>query len=106
MEDCLNNGRTLLGTGANQCDPGATGSNLLGGDEGNTAPGTSIAPGTGVPRLDGLAGPGDITLQATFDNSASHMIATDTLTWTFGSASGSWRCTTVKDNLRPVGCSN
>ena len=107
VEDCLNNGRNTIGIGTNQCDPGATGSNLLGGDEGNTAPGTSIALGTNVPALSALAGNADVTLTATFENNASTQIRDDTLTWTYNRAGGNWLCsTTVKEHLRPVGCGN
>lgn len=104
VEDCLNNGRTILGNGANQCNPGAIGSNLQGGI-GNTAPGLDISEGTDVPTLSALKGTADVTLTATFDNNSSNQIRKHTLTWTYDRAGGNWQCTTtVDENLRPVGC--
>lgn len=104
--DCLNNGRHVIGNAVNECNPAATGSNLLRSNSGNTSPGILLPSGTGVPTLNNLAGPGAVELVATFDNNASAMIAGQTLTWTYD-ISGSWSCdTTVEMRLRPVGCGN
>lgn len=104
--DCLNNGRRIIGNAVNECDPGATGSNMQRSAGGNTAPGTALPLGTGVPVLINLSGPGDVQLVTTFDNNASSLIAGQTLTWTYD-IDGSWSCTTtVAARLRPVGCNN
>ncbi len=103
IEACINEGRTAIGTAAGECDPGATGSNLL-GVAGNTATGTLPA-GTGAPAVTApLVAASVIT--ATFGNNANVAIAGDTLTWT-RDADGAWVCaTSVDTKWRPSGCTN
>ncbi|AXS85202.1 pilin [Marinobacter sp. Arc7-DN-1] len=104
VEACINDGRLVLGTGAGQCDSGATGSNLItGAIQGAGA--LAIPVGTGVPQLpDPLTATSTIT--ATFGNNAAAVLQAgpSTLTWT-RTANGTWTCaTTAPANLRPTGC--
>ena len=109
IEDCILNGRTTLGTGAGECDPGATGSNLL---TGASQTGATLPTGTGVPQVAGSAGAtldDQSTIAATFGNNAAAVLTTGTpatLTWT-RSTDGSWECTTtVPNEYKPNGCTN
>jgi type IV pilus assembly protein PilA len=103
LEACINDGRLTVGNGAGQCDPGATGSNLLTG--GNSQVSGAPAPGTGTPVVP-AALTTTSTIVATFGNNAAASIAADTLTWT-RTVDGSWVCsTTVDANYRPTGCTN
>lgn len=100
IEECILDGRTVVGDGAGECDPGATGSNILTG----ASQTTYAAPaGTGVPQVtDPLTATSTIT--ATFGNDAAVAIAGSTLTWT-RSADGSWVCsTTVAEKYKPTSC--
>ena len=105
IEDCILNGRTVVGAGAGQCDPGATGSNLM-ANGGNAAP-SAVAPpaGTGVPAVsDPLIA--ESTITSSFGNNAAAVLSGTTLTWT-RSTDGSWRCTTtVPNEYKPNGCTN
>ncbi|WP_150299531.1 pilin [Pseudomonas profundi] len=86
-EACLLDGKTTIGTGAGQCDIGATDSNLLTG-------GTPTVTLTTTPA----------TIVANFGDSAATALASDSLTWE-RSAAGTWTCsTTVDDNFKPAGC--
>lgn len=103
VEACILDGRTTVGDGAGECDPGATGSNLVTG-----AAQTSITlpTGTGVPQVtDPLTAAS--TIVATFGGNAAAVLtdAGALLTWT-RSADGSWACSTtnVPNNLIPNGC--
>lgn len=104
VEACINDGRLDLGTGAGECDPGATGSNLL---TGGSQVGATLPTGTGVPQLpDPLTATS--TIVATFGNNAAAVLQATpaTLTWT-RTAEGTWTCsTTAPANLRPTGCNN
>lgn len=87
-EACLLDGRTTIGTGAGECDIGATDSNLL---------------NPNIPVV--VLAANSSTITATFGNSAATAIATDTLVWT-RSSTGTWTCaTSVEDNFKPAGCS-
>ncbi len=104
VEACINDGRLTLGTGAGECDPGATGSNLL---TGASQVGGALPANTGVPQASSplIAA---TTIVATFGNNAAAVLQTGpaTLTWT-RDATGSWTCaTTAPANLRPTGCAN
>ncbi len=105
-EACINDGRLVLGTGAGQCDPGATGSNLLATAAANQV-GGALPANTGVPILpDPLTA--NSTIVATFGNNAAAVLQAGpaTLTWT-RSPDGSWACTTTAPaNLKPTGCTN
>ena len=102
VEACILEGKTALGTGDGQCDPGATGSNLI---DGATQVGATLATGTGVPQVTSpLTETSSIV--ATFGNSAAATLksTSSTLTWV-RDASGTWRChTTVDAKFRPANC--
>ncbi|ONN71700.1 pilin [Pseudomonas oryzihabitans] len=101
VEDCVLNGRTVVGGAAGQCDPGATGSNLLQGATQGTA---ALPAGTGVPQVAALAN-GAPTITATFGNNAAQVLQGTTLTWTRTAATGTWACvSTVPANVAPNGC--
>ncbi|WP_084340315.1 pilin [Ectopseudomonas oleovorans] len=108
IETCILEGRTAIGTGATQCDPGATGSNLQ-VDGGNSAPAiTKLPTGTGVPTVTSPLTT-TTTIVATFGNNASAALQAsgrNTLTWT-RDANGTWACTsTIEAKFRPAGCTN
>lgn len=89
IEDCVLNGRTVIGTGAGQCDPQATGSNIL---VGASQVGATLPTGTGVPQVSTpLTGTGGDTITGTFGNSAALTLATESVTWT-RDADGTWTC--------------
>ncbi len=102
LETCILNGNLDIGVGAGQCDPGATGSNLL-ANGGNSSPVSAPAAGTGVPVVpDPLTATS--TIVATFGNNASAAIQGKVLTWT-RDANGSWTCTSdVDTKFLPNGC--
>lgn len=101
VEACINDGRTTVGVAAGQCDPGATGSNLVTG----ATQGAAIPAGTGVPQIAPAAPMNTTTtITATFGNNAAAVLTGDQLRWS-RSADGTWTCTTNVDvNLRPTGC--
>lgn len=105
MEVCIWFGQTTMGTGPNQCAPGAVGSNMLEG-VGNTAAGNLPLPtGTGAPEatFDNAEGT-EVTMVSTFGNNASSGLRGKTLTWK-RDASGSWTCfTSVETKYAPPGC--
>lgn len=88
VETCILDGRLTVGTGAGQCDLGATDSNLLNGSRPTiTSPLTTTS-----------------TIRATFGGNAAATLSSQTLTWS-RAADGSWSCdTTVADNFKPNGC--
>lgn len=100
VEDCLNNGLTNVGGGAGNCDPQATGSDILtGGTQGSL----TLPTGTGVPQLPGTLTTA-ATIIATFGNHASTAIAGKTVTWT-RTADGTWSCATDVDaKYAPASC--
>ena len=88
VEACILDGRTALGTGAGQCDVGATDSNLL---DGNRAVITDPLTATS-------------TIVATFGGNAAAVLNAATLTWT-RDAAGTWVCSTSVDaKFAPTGC--
>ena len=95
---CIHDGKTALGLAAGECDPQASGSNILTG----ATQGAAIPTGTGVPQVT-LAAAG--TIIAAFGNGAAAALAGKSLTWTRTAASGSWVCTTdVEEKYKPRGC--
>lgn len=95
VETCLLEGKETVGTGADECNLGFTGSDLLGQDES----GTGIAGFTAE-----LDGDGDSKLVGTFGGNAAAIIKSKKLTWT-RDEEGTWECTTdVDDKFRPAGC--
>lgn len=70
IELCILEGRTVLGTGKDDCDPGYTGSNLVTGSR--PAVFGSLASGLGVPQIvNGLAGGNGVIITSTFGNKAA-----------------------------------
>lgn len=102
IEACLADGKTDIGLGVDECDPGMNASNLL---TGASQLGIPIAAGAGVPLIsDPLTDP--ITITATFGGNASALLSSGptVLTWT-RDANGNWECTTDAPlNVRPSGC--
>ena len=100
-EDCLNNGKTIIGA----CDMGWTGSDILS----LTAPATSTA-GTpvtaAVTNTVALASNG--TISGTFAGNASAALkdtTAKTVTWK-RSTLGTWTCSSTADaKYKPAGCS-
>ncbi len=104
IETCVNEGRTTIGNAAGECDPGATGSNLL-SVAGNTATG-ALPAGTGAPDVAPVPLDAVPVITATFGNNANVNIAGDTLTWS-RDVDGAWVCATNVDaKWRPSGCTN
>jgi type IV pilus assembly protein PilA len=107
VETCILDGKTAVGkasAAASNCDPGATGSNLI--DAAGTSQGDAVlTAGTGVPQVSTPLGnaAGD-TITSTFGGGAATGIQGKTLIWA-RNASGSWRCyTNVDPAFRPRGC--
>jgi type IV pilus assembly protein PilA len=103
VEACVLEGRTTVGSAAGNCDPGATGSNLLTG--GNSMVTGTAATGTGTPTVTiATTATGNSTIQAAFGNGAAAVLGTTTLTWT-RDGNGTWTCTsTVPANVAPRTC--
>ncbi len=103
IETCILDGKSVVGAAAGQCDPQATGSNLL---TGGTQVGGSLPTGTGVPQVTTPLVAAATIISTFGNNAAADLKATpDTLTWE-RDATGSWRChTTVALKYRPAGCS-
>ncbi|HEY8939055.1 MAG TPA: pilin [Cellvibrio sp.] len=100
VETCVNEGRSTIGAGAGECDPGAVPSTLI---DGASQVGATLPAGMGVPQVSIGVG-GDITIEATFGNNVTPAFSTETLTWT-RTVDGSWSCATTIDIIyRPKGC--
>ncbi|WP_331345469.1 pilin [Cellvibrio sp. UBA7661] len=100
IENCVNGGRTTVGSGLDECDPNASGSSLI---DGASQTAVVLAPGLGVPQVTFGAG-GIVTVEATFSGQAHPVFASQKLTWQ-RSANGSWTCsTTIEEQYRPAGC--
>lgn len=102
IEACILDGKTAVGQGVGECDPQATGSNLLTG----ATQGAAIPANTGVPQVtDPLVAA--TTIVATFGNNAAVDLKTGTaktVTWT-RTAEGSWSCaTTAPAKYSAAGC--
>ncbi|MDR1708586.1 MAG: pilin [Candidatus Accumulibacter sp.] len=105
VEHCVNEGKTALGTGADDCDPGGVGSNLV------TYPGaaTSAMQGSTPPTGMGtsavtLGGTNPATIEAEFGNTAAAALHGKKVTWT-RDAEGTWTCSTdINAKYRPAGC--
>lgn len=103
LEVCISEGRDQLGDGPGECDPGATGSNLL-ADGGNAAPGVTLPAGTGTADVSDIDV--EMTITCEFGNNANLAIAGNELIWE-RAADGSWTCETdVEERWRPAGCQN
>lgn len=94
VETCVIQGRTSVGSGDLQCDPGATGSSLMTMPTANGAAPTlaELPAGTGVPAVTfPAAGDQVAVMTATFGNAAATVLAGQTLTWQRSTA-GNWTC--------------
>lgn len=102
-DTCIQDGKSAVGAAsAANCDPQATGSNLV---DGASQTGAALPAGTGVPQLT-LNANGTATIVATFGNNAAADLKTGpaTLTWT-RAIDGTWTCaTTAAAKYRPAGC--
>lgn len=109
VESCVIDGRTAgIGSGLLQCDPGAAGSTLMTLPAANgAAPTLSDLPaGTGVPAVSFPSSGAQVAqIQATFGNSASTVLAGETVTWQRNST-GFWSCTSsVAAQFKAAQCS-
>ncbi|MGJ3702299.1 pilin [Variovorax sp. AFSI2.2] len=108
VETCVIEGRTSVGVGASQCDPGAAGSSLMTMPAANgAAPSLSELPaGAGVPAVTfPAAGDQVAVMTATFGNSAATVLAGQTLTWQ-RNAAGNWTClSSVPASFKSPQCS-
>ena len=88
VETCMLNGRTTTtGTGANNCELGATKSNLM----------------TAIPAVT-MNADNTASIEGNFGGSAATALASKKVVWT-RSADGSWACSTDADEkYRPAGC--
>ena len=104
VEACILDGRLDIGDAAGECDPGATGSNLV---TGASQTSYTLPAGTGVPQVspDPLTQTAVIT--ATFGgNAAAAISGGPKLVWE-RSGDGSWVCKTDVDaKYRPSGCTD
>jgi type IV pilus assembly protein PilA len=107
IETCIVEGKLTLGTGAGQCDPQTTASNIL---TGNNQVGIT-PPNTGFPQIGNLANAGtaDVTITATFGNGAYNALASAgaSIVWSRDFNTGSWVCISplVDAKYKPTGCS-
>ena len=103
VETCMNNGQTTVGAAPN-CDPQATGSNLV---SGATQVGATLPSNTGVPQVTITPASNTASIVATFGNSAATTLVSGTaktVTWS-RDANGSWTCKTTADaKYAPAGC--
>lgn len=106
VEDCILNGRLTIGVAAGDCNPGATGSNLM-ADGGNSSPIGAPAAGSGVPIIAPVPMNATTSITAPFGNNAAAVLvdAGASLIWT-RTANGTWNCTTasVPNEFIPNGC--
>ncbi|MDH6591370.1 type IV pilus assembly protein PilA [Variovorax sp. TBS-050B] len=104
VETCMLDGKTTIGTAADQCNLGWTNSNLIGQTSGGGTGGTgSTGPQTGLTvTMDATANTAKI--EAQFGASAAVAVKGKKLTWD-RTADGAWGCTTdVDEKFRPSGC--
>ena len=103
VETCILNGQTALGTGANQCQIGATGSTILTGaiQDGSG----TLAANTGVPTVTSPLSQ-TTTITARFGHAAATAIQNGTVTWT-RDTNGTWTCaSSVDPKFRNASCAN
>jgi type IV pilus assembly protein PilA len=101
VDNCIYEGKTVIGTAAGECHPSATGSTILVG----ATQGNAIPPNTGVGQISSPLGT-TVTIVGTFGNSASPVLTVgpSTFTWT-RSSDGTWHCTTdVPGRYRASAC--
>ena len=102
IETCMNEGRNTIGAALGECDPGATGSNLIDATIGVSQGALVLQPLTGVPQV-GIAG-GIVTITATIGGTAFSPLLTKEVIWA-RSLNGSWSCSSTVDAIyKPRGC--
>lgn len=102
VEGCITEAKQQVGPAGNQCDPVATGSDILdGAGQGSTTIDTSL----GVPQISSpLEAAAGTTIIATLGHQAHIGIAGKTVTWT-RNGDGAWACTTtVELKYAPSSC--
>jgi len=105
VEVCLMEGRTDIGPGQGQCNPGATGSQLMATPAGTSAATAALPAGVGAPSV---TDPLTLTtvIRARFGNKAlGPLTGGGEVTWT-RSADGTWTCAIANINPQwlPNGC--
>jgi type IV pilus assembly protein PilA len=102
IEACLLDGKVAVGAAsAANCDPQATGSNLI---DGTTQVGASLPANTGVPQVT-LSATDASTIVATFGHSAATTLKTGTagtITWSRAVADGTWTCVAANVDAKYV----
>jgi type IV pilus assembly protein PilA len=104
IETCINDGKTVIGANAGECDPQATSSSILRVTDANAGFATPV----GVP-VALLPGGGASTITATFGGAANPVLTATPfqVIWTRVAATGSWGCTTtaaMPPKYKPAGC--
>ena len=104
VEDCINNGKTVIGAAVGQCDTSTiTGSDIL---TGAAQSGNALAPNTGVPFVTIGAAGANSTIVAALGNHASTKVAGGQITWT-RDQNGTWTCAsdaTIGAKYAPASC--
>jgi type IV pilus assembly protein PilA len=106
IENCILDGRTTIGTGAGECDTGATPSTLLDGAAPSGAPAATTNV-NGYPAFNITAATGEVTITATFGNSATASLKTagSNQIQLARDADGTWVCeASIENKYRPTGC--
>ena len=106
VEVCLLEGRTDIGPGQGQCNPGATGSQLMATPAGTSTATVALPAGTGAPSVsDPLVL--NTVISARFGHQALSQLTAGNgeVTWT-RTADGSWDCAiaNIDPQYRPNGC--
>jgi type IV pilus assembly protein PilA len=105
VEICLTEGKVSVGTGGNQCNPLAPGSDVVSG----STQGDPIPFSTGVPQVEPRLALGTTpTVTATFGNNAASILQVapvGQVMW-LRAADGTWSCRTpnVAAKFKPPGC--
>ncbi|MEH6498033.1 MAG: pilin [Pseudoalteromonas distincta] len=103
VENCLLESRLVIGLAAGQCDPAASGSNLI---EGDSQVEKALSAGMGVPQVSTPLVQ-NATITAAFGNTASPSLINNNaqVIWSRSEA-GDWTCSTtgIPDNFVSSGC--
>lgn len=100
VEECLQTGRTVIGLATNECDPRATGSNLI---VGGSQVGVVLPNNTGVAQI---TNPLVLTtsITATVSTQVNPKLAGKKVHW-LRSSEGSWSCSSnIEANYLPNSC--
>lgn len=100
VEDCLNEGKDIIGLGANQCDPRAVSSNLI---QGSSQVGVVLPNNTGVAQLDNPLSL-EMKIVATVSEQVLPALKAKKIVWT-RSEKGDWECTSnIEEKFLPSHC--